>query len=283
MADATDPEIVPEGVDLERPNAARIYDYLLGGTANWAIDREFAAKALETFPMMREVARTGREFLGRGVRYLARQGITQFLDLGSGVPTVGNVHEIADEVNPQSHCVYVDHEPVAAAHAQVLLEREGDPTRHAVIQADLRDPDAVWQRARRTGVLDPARPIGLIMVGVLYFVGPADRPHEIVAAYRDRLPPGSYLLSSHLTEDEVPEDGGEQRAEVRAQYTRSSSQLFLRTRAEFTAFFDGFELVPPGVVWLPEWHLEERESPASEEYAADPPRSYALGGLGRKT
>jgi O-methyltransferase involved in polyketide biosynthesis len=282
MADSTDPEVVPVGVDLERPNPARIYDWLLGGSANWAIDREFGAKALETFPMMREVAKTGREFLARGVHYLARHGITQFLDLGSGVPTVGNVHEIADEVNPQSRCVYVDHEPVAVAHSQVLLERKGDLTRHAVIQADLRDAEEIWRRALGTGVLDPGRPIGLIIVGVLYFVRPEDRPHETVATYRDLLPAGSYLLSSHLTEDGLPDEGGEQRAEIRAQYLKSSAELYLRTRAEFTAFFDGFELVEPGVVWLPEWHLGELDSPASEEYLADPTGSAALGGLGRK-
>src|SRR3979409_38324 len=152
---ANDPAIVPEGVDLERPNAARIYDWFLGGDANWAIDREFGARAVETFPMIRTLARVGRDFLGRGVSPLVGQGVTQFLDLGSGVPTVGNVHEVADSLNPRSRWVYVDCEPVAVAHSQTLLERDGDLTRHAVLHGDLRNPADIWARALDTGVLDP--------------------------------------------------------------------------------------------------------------------------------
>ncbi|PRX49352.1 S-adenosyl methyltransferase [Prauserella shujinwangii] len=277
-----DPDHVPEGIDLDRPNPARIYDWFLGGTANWAIDREFGAKAVEAFPMIRTMARVGREFLGRGVHYLARQGVTQFLDLGSGVPTVGNVHEVADSVNPESRCVYVDNEPVAVAHSQVLLEQEGDLDRHAVFQGDLREPERVWERALETGVLDPGQPIGLILVNVLYFVGPEDRPQEILAKYRDLLPSGSYLLSSHLTADGVPEEGAEGRDEVRRQYQRSSSELHLRSREEFTRFFDGFELVDPGVVWIPEWRPDERESPATRQFLANPPASSGLAALGRK-
>ncbi|WP_199432833.1 SAM-dependent methyltransferase [Qaidamihabitans albus] len=277
-----EPDFVPEGVDLDRPNPARIYDWFLGGTANWAIDREFGAKAVEAFPMVRTMAKVGREFLGRGVHYLARQGITQFLDLGSGVPTVGNVHEVADSVNPDSRCVYVDNEPVAVAHSQVLLEREGDLDRHAVLHGDLRNPEDIWRRALATGILDPEQPIGLILVNVLYFVSPEDGPHEIVAKYRDLLPAGSYLLSSHMTDEGVPAEGESERAEVRRQYQQASSALHLRTRAEFTRFFDGFELVEPGVVWIPQWRPEERESPATREYADEPAASSALAGLGRK-
>ncbi|SFA93888.1 O-Methyltransferase involved in polyketide biosynthesis [Amycolatopsis marina] len=282
MPEPKDPEFVPEGVDLERPNPARIYDWFLGGSANWAIDRAFGEKVLETFPQARTIARTGRDFLGRGVHYLARQGVTQFLDLGSGVPTVGNVHEIAESVNPDSRCVYVDNEAVAVAHSRVLLEKHGESSRHAVLHGDLRQPDDIWKRALATGVLDPEKPIGLIVVGVLYFLGPEDDPHGVIARYRDLLPSGSYLLSSHLTEDEVPDEGGTEREEVRQQYQRSSSQLYMRNREEFTAFFDGFELVEPGVVWLPEWRLDERESKASRKYANTPQESSSIGALGRK-
>lgn len=277
-----DPNSVPEGVDLERPNPARIYDWFLGGTHNWAIDREFGAKAVETFPIVRTMARVGREFLGRGVQYLADQGITQFLDLGSGVPTVGNVHEIADSVNPDSRCVYVDNESVAVAHSRVLLEREGDPTRHAVIQADLLDVDKVWQEALDTGVLDPTKPIGLIVVNVLYFFGPDDDPHGVIRDYMDRLQPGSYLLTSHLTYDGVPDEGQDKREAIREQYARSSSPLFLRSREEFAQFFDGLELVEPGITWTPEWRPELRESPASEEFRANPAAASGVVGLGRK-
>lgn len=275
-------EPVPEGVDLDRPNPARIYDWFLGGTTNWAIDREFGAKAVATFPMVRTMARVGREFLGRGVRYLASQGITQFLDLGSGVPTAGNVHEIADSVRPGSRCVYVDNEPVAVAHSRVLLERQGDPARHAVVHGDLRHVDDIWERALATGVLDPAKPIGLIVVNVLYFFSDEDGPHEFLARYRELLPSGSYLLSSHLTEDGVPQEGASERAQVRQQYQSSSASLHLRTREEFTRFFDGFELVEPGVEWVPRWRPELAPSPASEEFAAEPAASSAFGAAGRK-
>jgi O-methyltransferase involved in polyketide biosynthesis len=278
-----DPASVPDGVDLERPNAARIYDWFLGGTANWAIDREFGARAVETFPMIKTIARVGRDFLGRGVGYLARNGVTQFLDLGSGVPTVGNVHEVADSINPGSRCVYVDIEPVAVAHSQILLERDGDLSRHAVVHGDLRNPAEIWAQAMDTGVLDPRRPIGLIMVGVLYFLGAEDNTNEVVAAYRDLLPSGSYLLASHLTEEGVPqegEDGG--RDKIREQYKQSSTPFYFRTRAEFTRFFDGLELVEPGVVWLPEWHTEVAESKATKKIADDPAYAGTLGALGRK-
>ncbi|MBB3666031.1 SAM-dependent methyltransferase [Prauserella sediminis] len=273
---------VPEGVDLERPNPARIYDWFLGGHNNWAIDREFGAKAVETFPIVRTMARVGREFLGRGVQYLADQGITQFLDLGSGVPTVGNVHEIADSVNADSRCAYVDNESVAVAHSRVLLEQEGDPTRHAVIHADLLDVDEVWEAALDTGVLDPTKPIGLIAVNVLYFFGPDDDPRGVIRDYLDRLRPGSYLLTSHLTDDGVPDEGQNEREAIRAQYARSSSPLFLRSREEFAQFFDGLELVEPGITWTPEWKPELRASPASEEFRANPATSSGIVGLGRK-
>lgn len=282
MGDNGGPEPAPEGLDLDNPNPARVYDWFLGGTSNWAIDREFGARVLETMPEVRTIARVGRDFLGRGVQYLAQHGITQFLDLGSGVPTVGNVHEIAEAVSGDSRCVYVDNEPVAAAHAQVLLERHGDPERHAVVQGDLREPDTVWRRAMDTGVLDPQQPIGLIIVGVLYFFGAGDDPHGIVARYRDRLPSGSYLLSSHLTEDDTPDEGMDTRDRVREHYQRSSSQLYMRSRADFARFFDGFELVEPGIVWLPEWHPEERESKATARLADNPAAANAIGGLGRK-
>jgi O-methyltransferase involved in polyketide biosynthesis len=280
---SNDPAFVPEGVDLERPNAARIYDWFLGGDANWAIDREFGAKAVETFPMIKTIARVGRDFLGRGVRYMANQGITQFLDLGSGVPTVGNVHEVADSVHPGSRCVYVDNEPVAVAHSQILLERDGDLNRHAVLHGDLRNPEEIWNRAMETGILDPRQPIGLIINGVLYFVPDEEDPYGIVATYRDLLPSGSYFLSSHMTTDGVSQEGEDgSRDKIREQYKQSSTPFHVRTRAEFTRFFDGFELVEPGVVWVPEWHPEVAESKATRKLAQDPSFSGGIGGLGRK-
>src|SRR5699024_420598 len=140
------------GIDLERPNAARVYDWYLNGTTNWAIDREFGAKAMETFPIVAELAKIGREFLGRGVQYMAKQGISQFLDLGSGVPTVGNVHEVADGINPNRRCVYVDNQPVAVARSRILRERDGDPAGHAGLRGTLLDVEDVLLRALGTGL-----------------------------------------------------------------------------------------------------------------------------------
>ncbi|GAB3706437.1 SAM-dependent methyltransferase [Amycolatopsis oliviviridis] len=279
--DPRDPD-APEGVDLERPNVARVYDWFLGGSANWAIDREFGSQVLKQFPEVKTFARVGRDFLGRGVGYLARQGITQFLDIGSGVPTVGNVHQIASAINPDSRVVYVDIEPVAVAHSQLLLEREGLLGRHAVLQGDVRDPADIWKRALETGVLDPRQPIGLCLVGLLYFLGPDEPVHEMVQRYLDLLPSGSYFLSSHLTEDGVTRKEGDNRENVQELYKKTSAPFHLRSRAEFTAFFDGLELVEPGIDWMATWHLDEAASRASDRFADDPTFTGGLGGLGRK-
>lgn len=281
MTQAPDPE-APEGVDLDRPNAARIYDWFLGGTANWAIDREFGERAVQTFPMIKTIARAGREFLGRGVRYMAEQGIDQFLDIGSGVPTVGNVHEIATSVNPNARCVYVDNEPVAVAHSQILLERDGVADRHAVLQGDLRNPADIWPRALDTGVLDPKRPIGLIMVGVLYFIGRDEPALEIVQKYLSLLPSGSYFLSSHLTDDGVPTNDGERRDAIHKQYQQSSTPFHYRSRAEFGEFFSGLELVEPGISWVSAWHPEAGDSSAGDRMSDDPSFSGGICALGRK-
>ena len=281
VPDPADPQ-APEGVDLERPNAARIYDWFLGGTANWAIDREFGERAVKTFPTIKSIAQLGRQFLGRGVEYMARQGIDQFLDLGSGVPTVGNVHEIAVSVNPDARCVYVDNEPVAVAHSQILLEREGVADRHAVLQGDLRQPGDIWPRALDTGVLDPKRPIGLIMCGVLYFVGPDEDAPGIVRKYLSLLPSGSYFFASHLTLDGVNSPDEDSREAIREQYKQSSTPFHHRTREEFTEFFDGLELVKPGVTWVPEWHPDEAASRLINRIAQDPSFSGGLGAMGRK-
>ncbi|WP_328605980.1 SAM-dependent methyltransferase [Amycolatopsis sp. NBC_00345] len=281
MTQVPDPE-APEGVDLERPNAARIYDWFLGGTANWAIDREFGERAVKTFPTIKSIAKLGRQFLGRGVQYMANQGIDQFLDLGSGVPTVGNVHEIAVSVNPNARCVYVDNEPVAVAHSQILLEREGVADRHAVIHGDLRYPGDIWPRALDTGVLDPKRPIGLIMCGVLYFVGPEEGALEIVRKYLSLVPSGSYFLASHLTNDGVKAPDGESRDEIQEQYKQSSTPFHHRTREEFAEFFEGLELVKPGITWVPDWHPDEAAERLINRIADDPSFSGALGAMGRK-
>lgn len=267
-----DPEFVPEGVDLERPNAARIYDWALGGTANWAVDREFGEQLLKAFPLTRTAARANRAFLGRAVRYCVANGVTQFLDLGSGVPTVGNVHEIADETDTDSRCVYVDNEPVAVAHSKILLEKQGDPARHAVVPGDLRDVDEVWERAFETGVLDPAKPVVLLTVAVLHFMAEPEIA-DVIAEYRALLPPGSFYVLSHATTSGVEGEELEQIQRVLKQYEQSSTPANFRDKEEILSFFGDFELVDPGLVPVGKWRLDDPRVPAL---------NIAIGGVARK-
>jgi hypothetical protein len=277
----------PEGVDLERPSVARVYDWYLGGTANWAIDREFGKKALSAFPFARPGAIANRLFLNRAVRHLARLGVRQFVDIGSGIPTMGNTHQVADEVAPDSRVVYIDHEPVAVAHSQVLLEQHGDLARHAVINADLRDPDRLWQRVIETGVIDLGEPIALLLIAVLHFHQPSldgvDVGPRAVARYRQLLPSGSYLAISHAANDGLPERVEAAIIELQRIYkTSSSSSWLLRSRQEIQALFGDFELVEPGMCWTPSWHPEE-SSPTAPVITFDTPNEAGVwAGVGRK-
>lgn len=281
----TDDEPVrgPRALDIEHPNAARIYDALLGGNTNYAMDRLFADQMVRNFPIVKTLAWANREFLGRVVQHCARQGVTQFLDIGSGVPTVGNVHEVANEVNPETRCVYVDFEPVAAAHCKLALEDHGDPHRHAIIEEDLLNVEEVWAKVLATGVLDPHQPICLIMVAILHFLLPESGVRAAVQQYRELLPPGSWLVISHATQTGVPGDLLPSLNKMEAQYATSSTPICFREIAEIAAFFGDFNMVEPGLVWLPQWHLNTRDSPASAHLAETPERTCMLGGVGQKS
>ncbi|MFE0019776.1 SAM-dependent methyltransferase [Amycolatopsis sp. NPDC059021] len=274
------------GVDLERPSVARVYDWYLGGTANWAIDREFGKKVLSAFPAGLYCARANRAFLHRAVRYLVRRGVRQFVDIGSGVPTMGNVHQIADEVAPDSRVVYIDHEPVAVAHSRILLERHGDPGRHAVIHGDLRDPDVLWQAVADTGVVDLGEPLALLVTAVLHIqqLGPDGRDlgPEAIARYREMLPSGSFLVLSQLTHEGLPADIAGQLHAVIRMYDNDVSKHVLRSKAEIGALFGDFELVEPGVTWTAAWHPEESGPDTPVIDFADPGEAAMLAGVGRK-
>ncbi|MEU4762823.1 SAM-dependent methyltransferase [Actinosynnema sp. NPDC023794] len=248
---------VPSSVDLDRPSAARMYDYFLGGSHNFAVDREAAKSVEQIFPGMSGAARANRSFLRRAVRYLLSQGIDQFLDLGSGIPTVGNVHEIAQQTNPAARVVYADVEPVAVAHSTALL---ADNPLASAIQADLRDPDSVLGNEEVRAVLDFDRPIGLLMVAVLHFVPDEDEPGAAIARYRQALAPGSFVAVSHASWDGVSQEGRESGEQVNAIYRRTDSPLVLRTGAEVAAFFTGLEVVEPGVVPLSEWRPDSDDA-----------------------
>ncbi|RSM55176.1 hypothetical protein DMH03_33915 [Amycolatopsis sp. WAC 01376] len=260
-------ERVPEGVDVRVPSAARVYDWLLGGNHNFDADRAVGEKVMAVLPSGRQVAASNRAFLRRAVRYMVEQGITQFLDLGSGIPTVGNVHEIAQDVNPGCRVVYVDYDKVAVAHSRLILDGNPNAT---VVDADLCRPETVLNSASVRASLDFDRPIGLLMVAVFHFIPDSLHPAEIVTRYRDALPAGSLVALSHLTADHAPRE----MAAVTDAMKNSRDPMYFRPYDEVVALFDGLELIDPGVVSAPLW----RPEPGLRDI--EPDDVYA--GVGRK-
>jgi hypothetical protein len=277
----------PSGVDLDRPSVARIYDYYLDGHANWAIDREFGDRALETFPLLRPIARANRQFLFRVVRHLMGLGVRQFVDLGAGVPTMGHTHEVADSFEPDTaRVVYVDNEPVAVAHAQILLEQRGDQRRHSAINADIRAPERLWHQVLDTGLIDLTEPVALLMIAVLHVqqrdeTG-RDMGADVVAQYRHLLPSGSYLAISHATDEGVPADVATKLAEVKQMYDTYSSPVILRTHQQIANLFGDFDLLPPGLTWTTSWHSQEAPDPEPSMSFRDPSESIIRAAIGRK-
>jgi hypothetical protein len=262
---------VPLGVDTRRANVARVYDYWLGGSHNFLADQDAARATAAVEPNVRVNARANRAFLGRAVRFLAASGIRQFLDIGSGIPTQGNVHEVAQQADPAARIVYADIDQVAVAHSRAILAGN---TGAAVIEADLREPQKILLNDTVRGLIDFAEPTALLLVAVLHFLADADDPWPIVATLRDSLAPGSYLVLCHGTDEGTP-------VVLRAAekvYNRSvATNVHVRSRADILRFFDGFELVDPGLVYIPEWRPE---SPA--DVPDDPSKFWALVGVGRK-
>jgi hypothetical protein len=256
-------------LDLERPNAARMYDYFLGGSANVAVDREAADELLAEVPEILYMARTNRAFLGRAVRALAERGVDQFLDLGSGIPTAGNVHEVAHQVDPAARVAYVDVEPVAVSYARKLLAGEPNAT---VTQADIRDPAAVLGAPGVAGVLDFTRPVGLLAVAVLPALSEAEDPAGLLAAYRSACAPGSHLVLSHFCPLTVR---GGQMARFEEVYARTPTPLRYRTRSQIAALLDGYRLLSPGLVPVPLW----RPGEAVSELDAARANSYGAVGM----
>ena len=258
---------VPDEINMELPSAARVYDYLLGGAHNFAADRAVGEKVLQALPNGRHIASSNRAFLRRAVLYMIEQGITQFLDLGSGIPTVGNVHEVAQEANPMCRVVYVDNDEVAVAHSQLILEGNENAT---VVAADLCQPATVLGEPAVKQLLDFSTPIGLLMVAVFHFVPDEKDPLSILGGYRDALPASSLLALSHLTADQMPVG----MAAVVEAMRNSRNPMYFRSYDAVLAMFDGFELVEPGVVDAPEWQREP------DCYDTGPEGVYV--GLGRK-
>jgi len=265
------PNWVPEGMDLSRPSAARVYDYFLGGAHNFAADRELAEQVARITPNVGDTMRANRAYLRRAVRLLLANGIRQFLDIGSGIPTVGTVHEVAQEEDPESRVVYVDVDPVAVAHSQAMLEGSD---RAVIICADLREPDRILAQAEATGLIDLAEPLGVLVVGVVHFIPDSDDPAGILARLRDRVVEGSYLALSHATyEDQAPEV-----VEAFGLSRFTETAIVLRSRSEITGYFAGLKLIEPGVVHIPQWRPDN-----PDETIEHPERIGAFAGVGRKS
>src|SRR3569833_427594 len=233
----------------DRPTPARMYDYYLGGKDNIAVDREAAEQVLSAAPEVRVLAREGRAFPGRAARYLtAEAGIRQFIDVGTGLPTQGNVHEIAQSVDPAARVVYVDNDPIVRVHAKALLPSDGTT---AVIEADMRDPGPILQDPDLRRLIRFDEPVAVLFMSVLHFIADEHDPYGIVAAFRDVTVPGSYLALSHIT---VPEQHAGAAAAAAAVYKhRATSPAVLRSPKEIQALFGGYDLVDPGHVFLPQW------------------------------
>ena len=265
------PEL-PKGIDTSRPHPARTYDYFLGGKNNFAADREVADRVLAGWPTIRIGVRENRKFLARVVRYLAGEvGIRQFLDIGTGLPTADNVHEVAQAVAPSARVLYVDNDPLVLAHARALLTSSPEG-RTAYIHADLRDPVAILNDPVTREVLDFTQPIALMLIAILHMIPDEEKPAEILATLLDALPSGSYIVASHITgEHNAGAADGErtfQRGGMAAQWR--DSDVFARLA------FNGLDLAPPGVVLTSEWRDDEsgpRPTPADVS---------AYGGVARK-
>jgi hypothetical protein len=262
----------------DRPHPARVYDYLLGGKDNFPADRAAAEQGLQANPNSRIPPRENRAFLRRAVRYLAKEaGICQFLDIGTGIPTSPNVHEVAQAVTPTARIVYVDNDPIVLAHARALLTSSPEGKTN-YIDADLRDTDKILASPQLRATLDLSQPIGLLLIAILHFIGDADDPHGIVEQLLGALPSGSYLAVSHLTGDFDPQawEG------VIAVYRRSGVTMQVRSLQEIQRFFDGLDLVAPGVVSLPHWRPDPSPSVTSEAGQPSDTAVSVYGGVARK-
>ncbi len=253
----TETEQAPAGVDLTRPSPARLYDYYLGGTTNYAIDRAAAEKLKVDAPDLIDAVWANRGFHGRAAVWLAEHGIRQFIDIGSGLPTQNNTHEAVHKVAPEARVVYADIDPIVAAHADALLAEDGTTT---VITADLRDPDALLGQPALRELIDFAEPVGVLMTAVMHFVADDMDPWGLVARYMTAVASGSYLALSHATYDNMPPRAVQASLDT---YARTTDPVYLRPKAAVERFFDGLELVPPylsaepGVTYVGVWGAED--------------------------
>ncbi|WP_405003812.1 SAM-dependent methyltransferase [Kitasatospora purpeofusca] len=253
----------PTELDTGVPHTARMYDFYLGGKDNFEADRKAAEAAIAAYPALPLLARTNREFLGRAVEFAAGRGIRQFVDIGTGIPAVGSTSEVAQRAAPDARVVYIDNDPIVATHARALLS--GHPAGHtSVIEADLREPEAILDHPALRGAVDLGKPVALMLVAVLHFIRDEDGAERIVRTLRDALAPGSVLILSHGSPDFASRESAAEGTRI---YRSASAPLVLRPRADVEPFFGDFEFVGPGLVQLPLWrpvagHVPTADLPA---------------------
>lgn len=274
MAAGTD--WIPPEVDVDVPSVARVYDYYLGGGHNLGVDREFAEKVISGFPEARDFARHNRWFMQRAVRVAVTElGVTQFIDLGAGIPTSGPTHVVAREADPGSHVLYVDNELVAVSHTELILSQESVPPNEvAMLHGDLRDVSAILDSPQARAVIDFDRPAAVMILGMLHFLSDDEDPGGLLRAYLDRLAPGSVLIASHATQDGPV---GERVLHAADQYAETKLPGHVRTRSVFEAMVTPLvDLVEPGITWTSQWR------PVSEVDPAEAPNCVAYAAVGRK-
>jgi SAM-dependent methyltransferase len=264
------PDWAPDSIDIERPSVARMYDYYLGGSHNFAVDRQTARQVIAAAPDAPLFAQANRAFLRRVVRFLLDSGVEQFLDIGSGIPTVGNVHEIAQAARPDARVVYVDIDPIAVTHSLSILDGN---ERATAIVGDLRAPEEILRHPRVRELLDFGRPIGVLIVAVLHFVPETADPAGIIARIRNHLAPGSYVAVTVLSPEGRPREETEASAAV---YRDADNPLTIRDTGDVVRMLAGFEIMPPGAVPIPRWRPDPADL-ADEDLS----RSVFVGAVGR--
>ena len=267
-----EPGFAASDIDTSTPHPARMYDALLGGKDNYPADREAVRRLLKAAPEAADSARANRAFLQRAVRFLVGEaGIRQIIDIGTGIPTAGNVHEVAGQIAPQTRVIYADNDPIVHVHANALLTGSGTT---GIVLADLREPEAILDHPKTRALIDFRQPVGLLLAAIVHFITEAENPARILGTLRDALPGGSYLVLSHATGDLRP-DAAQNAASV---YDGTTSSVTLRSKAQVEALFDGWELLAPGVVQVPLWRPEGRR-PRPKELD----KAWVYGGAGRRS
>lgn len=267
--EALAPEARHTKIDLARPSPARMYDYYLGGKDNFAVDRAAVEEMRKVIPELFQTARENRAFLGRAVRYVAERGVRQFIDLGTGLPTQGNVHEIAQQVSREARVVYVDNDPVVAAHGRALLAEDGSTT---LIESDIRDPGEILGHPELKRLVDLQEPVAVLFVAVLHFISDTEHAARIVRRFREVMAPDSFLVIAHGTRAA----GTAAVSKMTKTYDMATEKVSLRDPEEIVRFFDGFDLVEPGAVHLPWWR------PDIEPHPEPDPTKWHFGGVARR-